>query len=210
MPVVKFENNSTHTWAIWKITETENELLQLAGLNTGEKIEYDQIRHPNKRMEFLAGRLVLKEIIELRNKKFHGIYKDECGKPFLKEHPEAISMSHSFPFAGAITHRGQQAGIDIERPQEKLHRIAHKFLTDEEYRIPGLDETKLCIYWCAKEALYKIYGRRHVIFSQHLSVNHFELQSEGIIEGKIELPEFKQSYTLKYFLWDGYIVCFNV
>lgn len=210
MPVVKQENNSTYSWAIWKITESESELLLLANLNSEEKAEYDQIRHPNKRMEYLAGRLVLRKVVEQRNKTYHGIFKDDCGKPFLNKHAEAISMSHSFPLAGAIIHKEQQAGIDIERPQPKLFRIAHKFLTEEELNLPGTDENTLCIYWCAKEALYKIYGRRHVIFSEHLLVAPFTVQNENIIKAKIALPEFQQSITLKYIFWEGYVICFNV
>ncbi len=210
MPVVKEENSSNYSWAIWKITESEDELLSLANLTSTEKAEYDQIRHPNKRMEYVAGRLVLRKIVEQRNQAFHGIFKDDCGKPFLNVHPEAISMSHSYPLAGAIIHKYQQAGIDIERPQPKLFRIAHKFLTEEELSIPDKDENILCIYWCAKEALYKIYGRRQVIFSEHLFVEPFKVQNEGIIKGAIVLPDFKQNVTLKYIFWDGYVVCFNI
>lgn len=210
MPVVKFEKYPTYSWAIWEITESEDDLLELANLASGDQKEYDQIRHPNKRMEYLAGRLVLKELVEQESKIFHGIFKDDCGKPFLKGHSQAISLSHSFPLAGAIIHKEQQAGIDIEKPQPKLFRIAHKFLTEEEFNIPEKDENRLCVYWCAKETLYKIYGRKHVIFSQHLIVDPFAIQEEGVITGKLNLPDVRQSYSLRYLRWKGYIVCFNI
>lgn len=210
MPVVIQENNSNYAWAVWKITESEDELLSMARLTSAEKADYEQIRHPNKRMEYAAGRLVLRKIVEQRHKEFHGIFKDDCGKPFLNVHSEAISMSHSYPLAGAIIHQQQQAGIDIERPQPKLFRIAHKFLTEEELGLPDKDESTLCIYWCAKEALYKIYGRRQVIFSEHLFVEPFEVQNEGIIKGAIVMPDFQQDVALKYIFWEGYVICFNI
>lgn len=210
MPIVKFESNSTYSWAIWEITESESELLALANPSAGESAEWQQIRHANKRMEYLAGRLALKEIVEQRNKTFQGIRKDDCGKPFLKGHSEAISMTHSFPLAGAIIHSHQQAGIDIERPQPKLFRIAHKFLTEAELNLRDIDEKQLCVYWCAKEALYKMYGRKQVIFSQHLSLEPFTIQTEGIIKGAIAMHDLQQTVDLKYMFWKNHVVCFNI
>jgi phosphopantetheinyl transferase len=54
-------------------------------------------------------------------------------------------------------------GIDIEMPVEKLRRIRHKFLKEEEMsRFPSLQgESELEMLtrlWSAKEAVFKWYG----------------------------------------------------
>lgn len=210
MPLLRYENNTGYTWAIWEITESEDTLAELASLNANEKSELSLIKHQNKRLEFLAGRLVLKEIVMKRNKKFSGVYKDDCGKPYLVNCADAISLSHSFPLAGAIIHEGEYAGIDIEKPQTKLYKIAPKFLSGEENEKAGSNEIQLCIYWCAKEVLYKIYGRKRLIFSQDISVDPFTIQTEGIIQGNIILPQQYQTHTLRYLQQNNHIICFNI
>lgn len=210
MPIIKYENNTGYTWAIWEITESEDALAELTSLNSDEKAELSIIKHPNKRLEFLAGRLVLKEIVIKRNKEFSGIYKDDCGKPHLVNSTCAISLSHSFPLAGAIIHEGEFAGIDIEKPQAKLVKIAPKFLSKEENKKAGLNEVRLCIYWCAKETLYKIYGRRQLLFSENIFVDPFETEIEGITYGQITLPQHKQIHKLRYLNMGSHIICFNI
>ena len=210
MPIIKYENNTGYTWAIWEITESEGVLAELASLNSDEKTELSLIKHPNKRVEFLAGRLVLKEIVVKRNKEFSGIYKDDCGKPHLVNSTGAISLSHSFPLAGAIIHEGEFAGIDIEKPQAKLVKIAPKFLSKEENKNAGLNEVRLCIYWCAKETLYKIYGRRQLLFSENIFVDPFETEMEGITYGQIALPQHKKIHKLRYLNMGSHIICFNI
>lgn len=210
MPLIKQENNAGYTWAIWKVTESEEELLSLIELNIEENQEFFTIRHPNKRLEYLAGKIVVREVLRIRNRVFQGMFKDDCGKPHLFNSSDSISLSHSFPLAGAILHVGKYAGIDIEKPKSKLYKVAQRFLSEEEKLASGMDEKQLCIYWCAKEALYKIYGRKQVVFSKDLFVNPFLISEEGLIQGNIKLPQFNKSFFLRYLQVDDHIICFNI
>src|SRR5690554_2426990 len=104
MPLIRQENNANFTWAIWKVTESEDELLSLVKLSWDEEAEFLLISHPNKRLEFLAGKIVVREVLRIRKIVFQGMYKDDCGKPHLANCTDTISLSHSFPLAGAIFH----------------------------------------------------------------------------------------------------------
>lgn len=210
MPVIKLEKGAGYTYAIWEISETEQALFALSALTPKEINEFSTIRHEEKRKEYLAGRLAIKSILTSISAEFKGIYKDEHGKPYLIDNNCQISLSHSFPFAAAIVHTKKAAGIDIERPQPKLKAIARKFLSPEELAASADDEKKLCIYWSAKEVLYKIYGRKKVTLCDEIFIGSFssELQ-EGVFQGTIKMPGHIQTYALKYINFQGYIICFN-
>lgn len=210
MPLIKQENNAGYAWAIWKVTESEEELLSLVELSRDEDAEFFAIKHPHKRLEYLAGKIVVREVIRIRKQVFQGMFKDDCGKPHLFNSSDSISLSHSFPLAGAIYHLGKYAGIDIEKPKSKLYKVAQRFLSEEEKLASGMGEKQLCIYWCAKETLYKIYGRKQVVFSKDLFVDPFLLQDEGFIKGSIRLPQLHKSFFLRYLQIDDHIICFNI
>ena len=205
MPVIKLENKVHYSWAIWEISETENDLFAHSTLTAEESFAYERIRHEQKRKEFLAGRLVLKALAEKQNLPFKGIRKDDCGKPFLIDSNVHISLSHSYPLAGAILNLEKEVGIDIESPKEKLKNIAPKFLSQEELTAAGENLDKLCLFWCAKEVLYKIYGRKQLIFNKHLSVTF----GDGFLEGKINLAEINKIYRLHYTKILQQYICFN-
>src|SRR5690606_36591656 len=91
---------------------------------------------------------------------------DENGKPYLNN-GLAFSISHSGIYAAIIINK-TGCGIDIEKISPKVERIKHKFLNDTDLElIDSLDDYPLKIltmYWCAKEALYKLYGNKKLIF----------------------------------------------
>ena len=185
MPV--FESQSLgkeQAWAIWHIQESEEELSFKAQQSCP-----DEIIFPEKRLEWLAGRALIRSLTEDCGLEYLGLRKDEFGKPFLKEHPHQISLSHSFPYVAAQIDRHQPVGIDLEQPKEKLRKIASRIFNPDEVKDAGDDLTKLCIYWCAKEALYKLYGKRSLLFSDHLRVQPFVLSQSGDLMGTIQLPE---------------------
>ncbi len=134
----------------------------------------DDIIAPSKRREFLAGRALVKTLAEKVGVEYSGIRKDEQGKPFLKDQTHEISLSHSSPYVAAQIHPSHAVGIDIEQPKEKLLRVAPRVLSPSEESDAGNDVVKHCVYWCAKEAMYKLYGKRGLHFNTQLNVNPFE------------------------------------
>ncbi|MEO1053427.1 MAG: 4'-phosphopantetheinyl transferase superfamily protein [Bacteroidota bacterium] len=212
MPLLKLEKiNADSHWALWQIDESVDELVSQQIEKGKSDFEECAIRHENKQKEWLAGRLALKALVEELGYEYHGIFKDEYGKPFLINHPNLhISLSNSFPFAAAIISTKKQVGIDLETVKEKLKALAPKFLNQEEYDMAIGDVRKLCICWSAKETLYKIYGRKRLAFKENLRVAPFTIADSGTIEGQIVLNGHNEIYPIKYSIDDYFIVTYNI
>ncbi len=194
MPLLKIENTGKESgWAIWSIEETEQELAFIVSEQCPEEIISLQ-----KRLEWLAGRALIKKLVEHNGLPYSGIHKDEFGKPFLRELSHYISLSHSYPHVAAQLDLNQSVGIDLEQPKEKLLAIAHRVLSPIELGDAAKDLNKHCIYWCAKEAMYKIYGKRGLHFSNQLNVAPFEMSLAGLLKGTITVKGQKQSVDLIY------------
>ena len=137
-----------------------------------------------------------------------GMHKNEHGKPLLNGSDSEISISHSFPYVAAIWHPNQPVGIDLEQPKEKLVQISPRFLNDRELTITGKDTTKLCIFWSAKEALYKIYSKRGLIFKRDLEVNPEDEYPWSLLKGTIN-KEQSLTFNLSVTIQNDYILVHN-
>lgn len=206
MPLENLHSGENTAWALWKIEEEEFSLAK--NLQPYETIP-DSITHPAKRLEFLAGRCLLKALLENWSLMYHGLTKDPYGKPFLSNHPFHISLSHSYPYVAAIINRTQTAGIDLEQPKEKLLRIAPRVLDKTELEDAGKDIIKHCIYWCAKESLVKIHGKKDLVFAENLKISPFSLANEGQIVGRIIVDHTETSIPLQYQVHRNFVLVMN-
>jgi 4'-phosphopantetheinyl transferase len=206
MPLENLHTGTNSAWALWKIEEDEPVLAsQVAPLESVP----DNITNPLKRLEFLAGRVLIKELVQVFGLEFHGLVKDSFGKPFLKKHGFQISLSHSYPYVAAVIHHSLSVGIDLEQPKEKLLRIAPRVLHREELLDAGQDIIKHCIYWCAKEALVKIHGKKDLVFSENLLIDPFSKEKEGQLVGRIIVNTTETTVILKYFVFEKFVVVLN-
>ncbi|MBI3517892.1 MAG: 4'-phosphopantetheinyl transferase superfamily protein [Bacteroidetes bacterium] len=133
---------------------------------------------------------------------------DDKGKPYLKGDSRHISVSHSHDKLAIIVNETEATGIDIELIRDKVLKIRHKFLTDQELLDTKEDIEKLLIYWAAKETLYKIYGLKEVDFIKHLLIKPFTKHNLGTIIGEINLPDFKEVFEMNYQLLDDYVLVY--
>ncbi len=133
---------------------------------------------------------------------------DDKGKPYLADDTRHISISHSHDQLAIIVNENESTGIDIELIRDKVLKIKHKFLTNEELLDANDDPEKLLIYWAAKETLYKIYGLKEVDFIKHLFVKPFTKHNLGTIIGEITLPNYTESFHLQYQILDDYVLVF--
>ena len=206
MPLHKIEWTGHRCgWALWNITETEESLAVLAQ----PEICPNDIHSPSKRLEWLAGRILLKKLLENDGLTYEGLLKDAFGKPFLDGYPHPISLSHSYPYVAAQIDLQKAVGIDVEQPKDKLLRVAHRVLNRSEAEDAGEDITKICIYWCAKESLYKIYGRRGLTFSTHLHIQPFALDHHGQLVGKISAPDTESLINLGYWVEKDFVLVYT-
>lgn len=204
MPVAKTQQLGIQSaWALWLIAEEEPELAFISMESCP-----DDVVSPQKRLEYLAGRALIKSLSESIGISYQGLRKDDHGKPFLKDHPHQISMSHSFPWVAAQIHPVASVGIDVEQPKPKLLSIAHRVLSPQELKDAGDNVVKHCIYWCAKEAMYKIYGKRGLHFNNQLNVEPFTLQITGDLKGTIT-AERQYRVSLAYEVQQEFVFVFT-
>jgi phosphopantetheinyl transferase len=206
MPLEIFEMGNQRAWALWRISESEAQIAEL--LRSREPIP-TSISNVQKRLEWLTGRLLTQSLLESFNLPYTGIVKDVFGKPFVKNSPAHLSLTHSFPLVGAILDQRHEVGIDLEQPKEKLLRVAARVLSTSELSDAGTDVIKHCVYWCSKETLIKIHGRKDLTLSRDLLVQPFKLASEGNITGRIIVNAEERLIPLYYKIFKQFVVVFN-
>lgn len=210
MPITKVEKiNSNSFWCFWKISETYDQLCHKVTISDEGKKELDSISHPIKQRERLASRGCVQELVKHVGKEYKGITKDEHDKPHLVDLNYHISISHSYPYAVAILHKMLPVGIDIEKPVEKLGRISHRFLNDEEFADCDGDLKKLCIYWAGKEAIFKLNGKIGLNFKKDIRIHPFIYQERDVIKSEFSVGEDIARVALNYQELQSHIICYS-
>lgn len=153
--------------------------------------------------------MLIKELLRSWQKPFFGISKDEFGRPHLRQHTYSVSLSHSYPYVAAAIGADTPVGIDLEQPKEKLLRVAPRVLHPSELADAGNDIVKHCVYWCAKESLVKIHGKKDLIFSENLRIQPFMMGSSGQLIGRIIVNTYETDIHLQYFVYDNFVVVVN-
>ncbi len=187
------------TFLLWKIDESEEELLDKLHLDEVELSDFNSQKVPVRRLEWLGARNALKELLNEYGQFFH--YKDEFGKPHLRDSSIGVSVSHAKGFGGAVINLNGPVGLDIEWVRPQINRIAHKFTNPSEASWANGNENRLTQIWAAKEALYKLHGRTQLAFAEQLllDIKEDELPSKAhILEN-----DQKDSFNLKFGEWEG-------
>ena len=194
MPLVYQQNiNAVTKIGVWHITETEDHFLQHVPLKR-------EITHWHKRLQHLAGRLLLKEL-------YPGFPVDliriaGTRKPFLENEPWHFSISHCGDHAAVIVSKEYRVGVDVELKTEKIGSIINKFLTTEElFLLPrGAINEMATLFWSVKESIYKWYGRGGVDFKKDITIKKISGEADqGIVHSV-----FKNEIMV-----DVHFLCFN-
>ncbi len=187
---------------IWEIIDTVESLYDQLILSPEEQKLYNNFQTRQRRQHWLSYRVLIKHILKDNIK---GIVYDENGKPFLMESNKHISVTHSGKFS-ALIYSDRPVGIDIEIIKPKIIPIADKFMNESEFL--NVDKNylmeQLYIYWGAKEALYKLYGKKNIIFKENIIIEGFSYKIKDKIKGRIITTDFEKEYTLFYEYIDGY------
>ncbi|MGA0559219.1 4'-phosphopantetheinyl transferase family protein [Larkinella sp. VNQ87] len=185
------------TAVLWKIEESEDDLRARLTLTMPEQLELLEITHPAQRVEWLACRAAIQALVQ-PYWPYAGLYKDEYGKPHLIGLDAQVSISHTAGWAAAVLHHSKAVGIDIEPFRDQFVRVVPRVLSEDETRHAAGDLRRLAVYWCAKEALYKLYGKRQLTFREHLHIEPFA-DGAGLLTGHVRLPDDVRELTIHYF-----------
>ncbi|MDD7915761.1 4'-phosphopantetheinyl transferase family protein [Polaribacter ponticola] len=197
--------NKTTKVLIWKIEESFNDLNTNVLLTDKSRNRLNGMKSELHQKGFLSVRHLLKEV----GYSDADLIYDEFGKPHLKD-GKYISITHSFTFSGLIISDTLHVGIDIEKQRDKILKIAHKFTPVEEYKtIANHDAliSKLTIVWGAKESLYKIYGKKKLLFLHHIYVDDFRFADEKT-SGEIRYNGEESSYNIQFLEFEGFTCVF--
>ncbi len=167
MPLVYQQNINAFTkLGVWHINEEESFFLRRVPLQKN-------INHPHKRLQHLAGRIILCELFE--GFPLELIQIADTRKPFLADEAYHFSISHCGDYAAAIVSKKNRVGVDIEIPQEKILGIGYKFLKPAEQEILTrltIDPVRLfTMAWSVKEALFKWHGHGNLDFKEHMQID---------------------------------------
>jgi 4'-phosphopantetheinyl transferase EntD len=191
-------------FSIWKLTESEEELLQFIKLSQEEKDLFATLKNKKRKREWLTNRILLTHLL---GKDFSIDYLPN-GKPILKKPSFFLSISHSNDFVVVFISKDKETGVDIEKIRENIASLKHKFLFPEEVQsLQTANSFLLHVYWGAKEAMYKMYSSYHPLFTEHLSLSCVDCQ-QGTATGKIMKEDCHKTVSIIFRqIEDNLLVC---
>ncbi len=194
---------------VWQITESEEELTQLSSTPSDEMEEISFIRSESLRKQRLAVRALLNTMFD---EKVYLSHHDN-GKPYLENNPVNISITHTEKYVAVILHEEENVGIDIESLDRDFSAVEKKALSEDE--IDDLEDEKrneqLAIYWCAKEAVFKLLSIYNVDFAEQIEIERFRPRGEGELEATfISKKDEEEEFDLEYITFDRHVLVWVV
>ena len=194
---------------VWQVSETEEELKELSSTPTDEMEEISFIRSESLRKQRLAVRALLNTMFDDKVYLSH----HDNGKPYLENNPVNISITHTEKYVAVILHEEENVGIDIESLDRDFSVVEKKALSEDE--IEDLEDEKrneqLAIYWCAKEAIFKLLSRYNVDFAEQIEIERFRPRGEGELEATfIGKKDEEEEFDLEYITFDRHVLVWVV
>jgi len=170
-------------------------------LSDVEHTRYLTFGHIRRRKEFIATRILRKHVLGNQPIEYSPI-----GAPYIKG-VGFISISHSSYLVGLAFNKEYMVGLDLETPRENILDLVQKFLAPSEQRtFDSMNKLEMTKVWSAKEALYKLAGRKKIIFKEELILSK---STTGSWQGKIVNPDHTLSVQLDIFDHQGTVVSIN-
>lgn len=190
---------------VWKITESEAELRTMTSIPSDELEEISYIKNESLRKQRLAVRALLDAMFD---EKVYLSHHDN-GKPYIENNAINISITHTDQYVAVILNDEDEVGIDCESLNRDFSAVEKKALSEEE--IGNLeDEQKneqLAIYWCAKEAIFKLTSQYDVDFAEQIQIDGFRYRDEGELSATfIDKDGYEQELNLYYFTFDRHVL----
>lgn len=194
--------------AVWKMEESCDELLRMVG----EALSYRDIQAVERSEVRLRERLTALVLVKALLGRDVEIRHAENGAPYLVGEPYRISISHTKGYAAILLNPDGAAGIDIEYRSDRVVRIRSRFLTQqEEQNVEKEHEAgHLLVYWCAKEALFKLIGQEEVDFREQLHIAPFPYRLAGTLRASESRTERRQAYVLAYRVEPEYVLVWSI
>ena len=197
---------------VWQITESEEELKALASVPSDELEEISYIKNESLRKQKLAVRCLLDALFE---EKVYLSHHDN-GKPYIENSAMNISITHTNRYVAVILNPTDEVGIDCESLDRDFSAVKKKALSEDEIEeVDEIDEEQrneqLAIYWCAKEAVYKMISQYGVDFAEQIEIDDFRMRGEGeLVATFTDKDGFEEEYELEYITFDRHVLVWVV
>lgn len=198
-----------YQWGIWKVTETLDELrVLLPEHGAAYAHELSAFKSDSRKIEWLAVRVLLYTLTG-ENKPVH--YHPE-GKPYFAGDKTYLSISHTKGYVSVIVSKTNEVGIDIERVSERVHKVAHKFVRDDEFlpEDPLLKTRALLLIWSAKETMFKCMEEEAVDFREHLYVELPLIDDSTCFSGKENRSLHGRTFLINYMLDPDFVMTWTI
>ena len=187
---------------LWKVTETEEQLLSLRTLSKSEQSHFQLLKNLQKRLHWLSYRVLLREAL---GNDFEINYLED-GKPVLVFPKKFLSVSHSKEFVAVFLSETYAIGIDIEKISDRIQKLYPKFLNETEQKNSNLsDSTLLHFYWGAKEAVYKLFNQHRLLFAEQIHVDSINWKEQRAI-ATIQTDCFQAKAQVIFRIIEGYML----
>ncbi len=192
--------------AIWQLTESVHELLQLVNLPREENEILKNFKLEKRKKEWLCSRILLQTLLEA----YPQVSYKASGKPYLCNSDQHISISHCNGFV-AVSVSANNTALDIETCSIRVEKVAKRFINSEEELF--IDHTKQLEYytllWTIKECMYKYFDIAGVDFKNEFSVEPFVLVEKGTIKSGFKQNGAIKSLDLEYIFTPEYILSYH-
>jgi 4'-phosphopantetheinyl transferase len=187
--------------AVWHITEARE---ALSCMLTHQLAEHT---HRKENIHWLASRILLQQVFV--NDALE-LIKDENNKPslFVNKRPFHISITHSFDYAAIIVSNVNEVGVDLERIDERVLRVASKFLNEREKHCEQ-NVFLSTLVWSSKETLYKLYGKKELDFKRNMTIEViWDNLQNLIVKGRLHKDEMQYDTIIYLERLNGYILTY--
>ena len=173
----------------------------LDNLSDQERERYFSFTNINRQCEFVATRILRHRLFG-----FEHIHYDEHGAPYI-ENEGFISISHAPGVVGIALCKDFKIGLDLEPKRNKAKKLFPKFLSKNEIEELNVEsEDEMTTAWSLKEVLYKLAGRKQIIFKTDLLI---EKVAPNHWSGTIINPDEKIKVELTTFVRNDLIICMS-
>ncbi|KAA9338354.1 4'-phosphopantetheinyl transferase superfamily protein [Hymenobacter busanensis] len=187
---------------LWQLTESVEELLAQVPAAADYAALLPAGRDPQRPRQWLAGRALVHTLLpHLPASAPSARVRNDAAtnQPFIESQPAlGVSLSHSGAWVAALLTAEGRVGIDVELVRPKARLLAPKFLTETERADAGDDDVKYSLNWSAKETLYKLYARRRLLFKEHIRLDPYIRQENGIFTGHLLTEGAHSQHQIQY------------
>lgn len=208
MSLYKQHITPEYQWGIWKITETLAELLALLPDHGAVYLnELSTFKSDFRKKEWLAVRVLLYTL----TKRIMPIRYHSGGKPYFPEDKAHLSISHTKGYVSVIISETNEVGIDIEKISERIHKVAHKFVRDDEFVPEDTTRKKyaLLLIWSAKEVMFKCMNAEAVDFREHMYIDLTQINGTCFL-GKETRTQCGRTYLINYLVEPDFVMTWTV